>query len=247
MNILPVIDLMNRRVVRGVAGRRDDYQPLRSDLTVSTEPLAVARALREHFGLTTLYLADLDAIRHRQPCCDVYQMLLADQFDLLVDAGLREFEFGEWLSARGVCGVIAGLETCPGPTWLAELCRRLPPGAVVFSLDLLSGRVLGNSTPWKTIEPISIARQAVACGVERIIVLDLCQVGIPGGLVTTALCGQLRAEFPRLGIMSGGGVRGGGDLDEGARLGLDAVLVASALHDGRITRQEVARFTGCPT
>src|SRR5947209_19648396 len=62
MQIIPVLDLMGGRVVRGVAGRRSEYRALTSALTASSKPLDVARAFRLHFGLATLYVADLDAI-----------------------------------------------------------------------------------------------------------------------------------------------------------------------------------------
>jgi phosphoribosylformimino-5-aminoimidazole carboxamide ribotide isomerase len=35
-------------------------------------------------------------------------------------------------------------------------------------------------------------------------------------------------------LLAGGGVRGAGDLDALARLGVDGALVATALHDGRL-------------
>ena len=41
MRILPVLDLKGGQVVRGLAGRRQEYQPIRSRLTPSCQPLAV--------------------------------------------------------------------------------------------------------------------------------------------------------------------------------------------------------------
>src|SRR5438132_1291434 len=57
--IIPVIDVMGGVVVRAVAGRRDQYRPLVSRLTNSTDPRDVAQALRDHTGTRHLYLADL--------------------------------------------------------------------------------------------------------------------------------------------------------------------------------------------
>src|SRR5256886_15295063 len=89
MRILPVLDLMHGQVVRGIAGRRHEYRPIRSPLTTSAVPLAVARAFREHFGLIELYLADLDAIAGSPPALGTYADLQNDEFKLLIDAGLR--------------------------------------------------------------------------------------------------------------------------------------------------------------
>ena len=62
MDVFAVLDLMQGQVVRGIAGRRREYQPICSRLTPSAAPLDVACGFRDHFGLTNLYLADLDAI-----------------------------------------------------------------------------------------------------------------------------------------------------------------------------------------
>ena len=56
--ILPDLDLMGGVVVRGVAGRRDSYQPISSRLVDSAEPIQVARAFQEQLGLDRLYVAD---------------------------------------------------------------------------------------------------------------------------------------------------------------------------------------------
>jgi phosphoribosylformimino-5-aminoimidazole carboxamide ribotide isomerase len=67
------------------------------------------------------------------------------------------------------------------------------------------------------------------------IVLDLAQVGMGQGVGTQCLCRTLRCLAPELQIVAGGGVRGPDDLDSLERAGCDAALVASALHDGRLS------------
>ncbi len=54
MRIIPVIDVMDGVVVRAIGGRRDEYRPLVSQLTVSTDPIAVAKALLEATGAKAL-------------------------------------------------------------------------------------------------------------------------------------------------------------------------------------------------
>ena len=85
LQILPVLDLLNGVVVRGVGGRRDEYRPVESVLTVSVKPLDVARAFRERLGLTTLYVADLDGILHQLPNDNVFRQLAADGLELWSD------------------------------------------------------------------------------------------------------------------------------------------------------------------
>ena len=71
--VIPVIDLLNGRAVHAVGGRRAHYQPIQSILHASSDPIPLARALRDSLGLQTLYLADLDAIGGCPPRVDVYR------------------------------------------------------------------------------------------------------------------------------------------------------------------------------
>ena len=240
MHVIPVLDVLDSVVVRGVAGQRNDYRPVQSLLTDDPAPLAVARAFREHFGLSRLYVADLDAILHERAHVDLYRQLAAEGFALLVDAGVRSAqETQHVLSAEGAVAVVA-LETSPTPKLLRELCDTFPPARLAFSLDLKDGRPMGDLSAWNTDDPYEIALQVVELGIERMIVLDLAAVGTGGGLVTGELCRKLKAVRADLEIITGGGVRGPGDLGEIAGFGVDGVLVASALHDGRIGRKDVA-------
>jgi phosphoribosylformimino-5-aminoimidazole carboxamide ribotide isomerase len=75
------------------------------------------------------------------------------------------------------------------------------------------------------------------------IVLDLAQVGVDAGISTLELCRHLHDTHPSVEIISGGGVRHVDDLTQLASAGCDAALVASALHDGRLTTDDIARFS----
>jgi phosphoribosylformimino-5-aminoimidazole carboxamide ribotide isomerase len=235
MRIVPVLDLMQGQVVRGVAGRRQDYRPIRSLLTPSAEPLAVARAFREHYGLTELYVADLDAIAGAPPDVGVYRALQDEGFTLLVDAGLRAAADAAPLIDAGVASLIAGLETLAGPEVLSELVERLGAARLIFSLDLKAGRTLAAVPPWPTADPAALARRMLEkSAVRRLLVLDLARVGTGEGTGTESLCRRLKAELSGLELLAGGGVRGPEDLRRLQDAGVDGVLVASALHDGRL-------------
>src|SRR4051812_37040878 len=114
MRIVGVIDLMGGVVVRGVAGRREEYRPVESLLCASAEPPAVARAFVERLGLRDLYLADLDAIAGAEPAWAAYGALAGLGARLWVDAGVRDPAHGRRLGQQGV-DVVAGLETVSGP------------------------------------------------------------------------------------------------------------------------------------
>jgi phosphoribosylformimino-5-aminoimidazole carboxamide ribotide isomerase len=229
---------MAGQVVRGIGGRRDEYKPIVSQLVDSAEPLAVARAFRDHFGFDQLYLADLDAIQRGTLAAATAWQLQQDGFRLWIDAGITSAHSPAFLemASRSVDSVIVGLESVLGPDALAEILRSAGPRRVVFSLDLKAGKSLGSAA-WETDDPWMIAMRAIELGIERLIVLDLASVGAGAGVGTEELCEPLKQTYPHVQLTAGGGVRGMDDVNRLTNLGVDYVLVASALHDGRIKRR----------
>lgn len=243
MKIIPVLDILNQTVVRGVAGQRETYRPLQSDLTPSSEPLDLARAIRAAFGLTEFYVADLDAILHQQQNRSLYESLLADGFTFLLDCGLRTAaDCAALIDFEGI-SIVAGLETLAGPDELKALVRQWGRERTLFSLDLKQGQPLVSAAAGNGFaayeDPLHIAELAREQGVEQLILLDLAQVGTGQGTGTEALCSTLRSQHPELTLVTGGGIRNADELKEQAALGADGVLVASALHDGRLGRDQV--------
>jgi phosphoribosylformimino-5-aminoimidazole carboxamide ribotide isomerase len=251
VRVIPVIDLMKRLVVRGVAGRRDEYRPIQSPLCDDPSALVVARALVERFAFQELYLADLDAIAGAEPAWDVYAQLADCGLDLWIDAGLSgpsdAKRLAEWTaSGRPLAAVIAGLESLSDASALRAMVERVGPERLVFSLDLKAAAPLTKAPAWRELDAEEIAALALEAGVRRLIVLDLARVGTGKGAGTEILCRRLRRLDGEWEITAGGGVRGPADLSALADSGCDGALVASALHDGRLAPSDVAEFMRVP-
>jgi phosphoribosylformimino-5-aminoimidazole carboxamide ribotide isomerase len=242
MWILPVLDLKGGSVVRGVAGRRAEYRPIVSMLIPSADPIEIAQALGRHFGLASFYLADLDAIAGEPPAWGIYRKLHELGFSLWVDAGVKDVELAVKLAGAGIDGVVVGLETVRGPDVVEELACGPIGKRIVFSLDLKDGVPLGDRDAWGWREPLEVARMVLRAGVEKMIVLDLARVGMGAGLGTEDLCETLAAQWPAVEIIAGGGVRNAADLEELQRRGIKGAMMASALHDGRITPADLHRL-----
>jgi phosphoribosylformimino-5-aminoimidazole carboxamide ribotide isomerase len=239
MRVVGVLDLLGGVVVRGVGGRRSEYRPLVSRLTSSCEPLAVAQALREQLGLRELYVADLDAIAGGSPAWSAIAALQADGFKLWVDAGVRDEGEALRVGECGIGSVVIGLETVDAPETLAKAVRSLG-SRLVFSLDLRGGVPLGDLAGWRSREPKDLAAEAIGLGVRRLLILDIARVGVGGGTGTEELCARLAATYPAVEIAAGGGVRSKADLERLRDLDVAVVLVASALHDGALSRNDLA-------
>ncbi len=237
--VVPVVDLLEGVVVRGVAGRRNEYRRIESRLTERADALSVARAFRGQLGLERLYVADLHAIMTDRADLDVVRALADDGFHVIVDAGLRNIERAGDLLNAGAESLVAALETIPGPRLLSDLCATFGAERVVFSLDLQSGRPLGNLDGWNSPSALELAHEAIENGITRMIVLDLAQVGCENGLGTLDLCRKIRRSGAHVELLTGGGIRDLDDLNVTLSTGVDAVLVASALHNGVIGASEL--------
>ena len=234
MKIIPVLDLLDGVIVRGVAGDRGRYQPVASCLTDSTDAIDVARALRVKFGFEELYLADLDGIMRGELNSAVVEELQRDGFRVMVDAGCRSVEQAQRLFECGADAVIVGLETLPGFDLLGELTEKFGSECVLFSLDLKQGQPWTNDASLQAADPIQLVDLARARGIGRLIVLDIAGVGGSAGVQTLSLCREINHQYPELKLITGGGIGGRDDLLQAAGAPVEGLLIASALHSGAI-------------
>jgi len=241
VEIIPVIDLMHGIVVRGIGGRRDEYQPIVSKIVDSPRPLDVARAIRDHFGLERFYIADLDGLMGEIPHWETFGWLIADGFQLDIDMGVRDLDQARRLLRRGAAHLILSLESFPDPEDLPRWVAQLDPEKILFSLDLKAGAPITPSTNWPS-DPLQIANLVANAGITQMIVLDLAHVGSNSGLGTLSLCRDIAQAHPNLSLITGGGIRSGHDLQSLHAEPLAGLLVASALHDGRITASDIRLF-----
>jgi phosphoribosylformimino-5-aminoimidazole carboxamide ribotide isomerase len=146
--------------------------------------------------------------------------------------------------AAGAERVIVGSETLPDLGALRALQDQLPAQRRLFSLDLAGGQVLSRAPALKGRVPMDVLDLLVREGWSQVIVLTLDRVGTGSGL-DWALLRAIRRAYPTLKLIAGGGVQ---SLDEVRRLealGVDGVLVASALHRGWITRAGLFDLPAC--
>ena len=126
MQIIPVLDLKDRTVVRARMGRRDAYRPLETPLSPTSDPVDVARGLLSIYAFKTIYIADLDAIEGRGNNDDALARL-GDAFPgvaLWVDNGIADGPRArDWLASR-TGSLVLGSESQRDPrTIRASSCR----------------------------------------------------------------------------------------------------------------------------
>lgn len=240
--IIPVVDILNGAAVQAIAGQRNNYQPIRSQLTDSTDPAIVLRRMCDVYRSDAAYVADLDAIMRHEPNPGILAELARLKQNLMVDTGVRSCEDVQTLLNLGYSQAIVGLESLPGPDVASELLRAFGPQTLVLSLDMKAGVPLSCWEPWTQLSPLELLCELSALGFCRWILLDLNAVGTQAGVPTTELCREWRRQRPDDEIIIGGGINNLDDLKPLKRVGADAVLIASALHNGSIpnsTEREV--------
>ena len=229
--LIPVIDLMGGLVVHARAGDRDQYRPLQgSRIAAGATPAEVIRGLLALHPFRTLYIADLDAIRKRgDHKTAIFALRLSfPELAFWVDAGFAgECSCRRFLAA-GLGDLVLGSESLRDSRLLELLAneRRL-----ILSLDFQGERPLGATGIFERPD----------LWPERIIAMTLARVGAGAGPDLERLR-TLRRAAPAKRLYAAGGVRGPGDLHGLRALGCAGVLVASALHDGRVGRPELAAF-----
>lgn len=241
MKVIPVIDVLGGVAVHAVRGKRKDYQPLNSVLCKSVDPVDVAVSFKA-LGFMELYVADLDAITGGQPNSTLFKQIVnTTGLELMVDAGVTNLQRAEEVLDSGVSKVIIGTETLTSTNFVAEAVASLGTEKVIVSLDLMATRVLSGFDLGRLAEPVTFLRELEALGVSQIIVLDLAKVGSREGANLALLREALRSIKAE--VLVGGGVRDVKDLVELKDLGVSGVLVATALHSGKISPENL-RQTG---
>ena len=237
MKIIPVMDILNGVVIHAVRGRRSEYQPLKSVLCASAKPLDVALAFKA-LGFGELYVADLDAITGERANFGILKQI-ADTtgLKLMVDAGIADFKRAEKLLKSHVSKIVIGTETLPSIGFVGEAVKFFGSERVVVSLDLKGAKVISGFELGKFRNPMSLLREFRGMGVDQIIVLDLARVGSGQGVNMPILKEVLRNFKGK--VFVGGGVRHIKDLVELENVGVFGVLIATALHSGRISLEEL--------
>lgn len=237
--IIPVLDVMGGQVVRAVGGRRSEYRPVVSRLTDSTDPVTVAEAMVRATGASELYLADLDTITGAGPATDWGYLAERLGVELWVDYGLRGVRWPVGAGVHPSVRPVVGTETASGTFTLAATearHQRFGKNRLVVSLDLMTGVFLGLHAKWKMQSATDWDGfvGTVRAWTRTLIVLDLARVGGGQGVGTDELCRRLKRAEGDPEIVAGGGIRTRDDITRLGGAGADAVLVASALHDGTL-------------
>ena len=225
MQIIPVIDLMNKMAVHGKSGNRDEYKPLKSVICNSANPIDVAMAYKER-GAETIYIADLNFIMGNGDNFEVIKEI--DFVNKIVDIGVKMRE-----DLENIKKILNKNDKAIVATETLEDIELLKEKDIVVSLDFKNGELLNYSLD----EILSHVREDTP-----LIILDISSVGTQRGINVELIKYVLdKTNNP---VYVGGGIKGMEDLEICYNLGVDGVLIATAIHKGILDLEEIINRFG---
>jgi phosphoribosylformimino-5-aminoimidazole carboxamide ribotide isomerase len=230
MDIIPVIDLKGGHVVRAQMGQRDQYRPIVTPLSPTSDPVDVTRGLLSVFPFRTLYVADLDAIERTGNSNAVLARLrnTFPELSFWVDNGIAEANAAEQFLTSTHGHLVLGSEAQRDASLVASL---KDDPHVILSLDFRGDAFIGPPSLLET----------PANWPQRVIVMTLARVGSGAG-PDIARLREIRALAANAALYAAGGLRNPNDLAVLKREGIAGALVASSLHAGELTRTDLERL-----
>lgn len=226
MKIIPVIDLKNGIVVHAKYGERENYQSIESILTTKTDIYSVLQGFLKLHDFDTFYIADLNAITGKGNNADLIKRTVQDFSDITfwIDAGYQNRQ--EFLPNYLP---VLGSECFTDNNFLEilEFKKRF-----ILSLDF--------DVKYKQLGSQNFFIQSGLWS-ENVIVMTLNCVGRSQGVAVDLLT-EFKQRYPKTNFIAAGGVRNYDDLIQLEKIGIKQVLVATALHFGKITKMDFSNF-----
>ncbi|WP_290811317.1 1-(5-phosphoribosyl)-5-[(5-phosphoribosylamino)methylideneamino]imidazole-4-carboxamide isomerase [Halovivax sp.] len=228
--VVPAVDVRNGEVVQLVQGERGTE-------TTYGDPVEAAERWIDA-GARTLHLVDLDGAFEGERAN-------ADAIDAVVDAvevpvqlggGIRTPDEARDLLERGVDRVILGTAAVENPEIVAEIAET-HPGSVVVGLDAKDGEVVVEGwTAGAGVSPAAAAGRYADLGAAGILFTNVDVEGRLEGVATDPVRDLVGAtDLP---VVASGGVATLDDVRALRDAGAAAVVVGSALYEGRFSLAE---------
>ncbi|MHA1784009.1 MAG: HisA/HisF-related TIM barrel protein [Candidatus Helarchaeota archaeon] len=245
MRIIPVLDILTfegkKKVVRGIKGERKKYLPINtSKILNDSDPTKMALRFRE-LGFNEIYIADLDAIQSINRNLDyINEISNETNLKIMLDAGISNSQDTNEIKDLKVSKVIIGTETLTSMEELMIMIKIIGKNKTILSIDMLNGELMTRNLSLKSLHLEDFLKLVSYTDIEEVIFLELTQVGAKGG-VNTSLIKKMK-KYLSCKLITGGGIKTINDLSEISNLGIDGTLVATSLHEGTLTIDEVSIF-----
>jgi len=234
--VVPAVDVRGGRVVQLVGGERGSGREY-------GDPVAAARRWVEE-GAETLHLVDLDgAFEGERANADAIERVVeAVDVPVQVGGGIRTRADAAELLERGVERVILGTAAVENPDLVADLSEAFPR-RVVVGLDAKDGEVVVSGwTEGTGLDPAAAAARYEELGAGAVLFTDVDVEGRMEGV--RADVARRVVEAVSIPVVASGGVATLDDVGALHGAGAAAVVVGTALYEGRFTIGEATGAVG---
>jgi phosphoribosylformimino-5-aminoimidazole carboxamide ribotide isomerase len=230
--VVPAVDVQDGEVVQLVQGERGTE-------TGYGDPVEAARRWVDA-GARTLHLVDLDGAFDGERANAAAIEAVVDAVDVPVQlgGGIRTVEDARGLLDGGVDRVILGTAAVDDPEIVAEISETHPE-SVVVSLDAKGGEVVVEGwTQGTGLDPAEAAGRYADLGAAGILFTDVDVEGQLEGVNVEAV--EAVVDAVSIPVIASGGVATLDDVRTLHDAGAAAVVVGTALYEGRFTLREAA-------
>ncbi len=225
--VVPAVDMQDGQVVQLVGGERGTEKAY-------GEPTEAAKRW-VGAGAETIHLVDLDgAFEGERANADAVEAIVeAVDIDVQLGGGIRTAEDAIGLLDSGVDRVILGTAAVETPEIVGEISEEYPE-SVMVSLDAKGGEVVVSGwTEGTGLDPAEAATRYEAEGAGAILFTDVDVEGQLEGIRRDPV--ERIVEAVDIPVVASGGVSTLSDVRTLREVGASAVVVGTALYEGRFT------------
>ena len=230
LRVIFVLDIMDGQVVHAVKGEREKYGPIHnfSKVCETSDPLEIIDELVP----SEVYIADLDRLGNRGNNDEVVKQI-GWKSKTMLDLGATSMD-DVHLGHELADSIVIGTETATHN--LLESATVFYPRSINMSIDIKGGQILTPEPAFK-LPPIELIQMLNSYDINDLIILELSKVGTSSGINTEFL--EQIVDHSDHNILLGGGVKDKDDISLLKDVGLEGVLVATAVHNGALPQDYI--------
>ena len=238
IELIPAIDLIGGKCVRLSKG---DFE---SKKEYDEDPAEVAARFAD-CGIRRIHLVDLEGAKQAAPA----NLSVLERIRSRVDV---ELEWGGGIATladlvtvfdAGATQAVVGTVAAVKPDLFLEWLDRFGPDRIVLGADIRNGRIAVRG--WLSDVPLRIEDlldQFGPAGLSQVVCTDISRDGMLQG-PATRLYVDLQKNYPDITFSVSGGIASMDDVRALDALGLRRVIVGKALYEGKITLDEVKKWS----
>lgn len=231
MKIIPAVDIMEGKCVRLLRG-----DPKKNKIYYD-DPLEAAQLL-ENQGIELLHVIDLDAALGFGQNIEVIQKILENlTAKVQIGGGIRTLQKADQLLNLGSYRVIFGTAAIKNPDLIKEAVKKYGSESIAVAIDEKNGKVAFHG--WKKDSNINYLELAKSFETLDVGCLIFTPISVDGTLKGPQI--EKTAELVKsvtVPVIASGGVAKVQDLVELSKIGVDGVIVGTAIYEKKFTVQE---------